>query len=99
MKRRDLPNEAEGDATWEIALKILRYLAENLQAADTVEGILQWWLPQRTIIEEQEAVERALDRLVELDLIVMVQAADAHRHYHLNAERIEMVRELFREAE
>src|SRR5262245_5864492 len=99
MERRDLICEDKGDATREIALKILRYLAENPQAADTVDGIIQWWLPQRTIIEEQEEVERALDRLVELELIVVVQAADARRHYHLNAERIEMVQELIGEPE
>jgi hypothetical protein len=99
MMRRDLKKEDEGDATWEIALRILNYLAENPQAADTVEGILQWWLLERTIVEEQQAVEGALYLLVELDLIIEVGAADARRHYHLNAERIEMVRKLIREAE
>ena len=99
MKRRDLNREDKGDATWEIALRILHYLAENPQAADTVEGILQWWLLEGTIVEEQQAVQRALDRLVELDLIIEVHTADAHRHYHLNAEQIEMVRKLIREAE
>jgi Fe2+ or Zn2+ uptake regulation protein len=99
MKRCDLTREDKEDATWEIALKILLYLAENPQAADTVEGILHWWLLERTIVEEQQAVERALDRLVELNLIIDMQAADAHRHYHLNSEQIEMVRKLIREAE
>lgn len=99
MKRRDLSKEDQGDATWEVALKILHYLVENPQAADTVEGILQWWLLERTIIEEQEAVESALDRLVELNLIIEMQAADGRRHYHLNAEQIEMAQKLIREAE
>ena len=99
MKQRDLNRRGKGDATWEIALRILHYLAENPQAADTVEGILQWWLLERTIVEEQQAVERALDRLVELGLIIEARAADAHRRYHLNAEQIETVRKLIREAE
>lgn len=88
-----------GDATWEMALKILRYLAENPNAADTAEGILQWWLLDRAIVEEEEAMRRALDRLVERNLIVAVEAADARRHYRLNAEQIEATRKLIDEAE
>lgn len=87
------------DATWKMALKILHYLADNTNAADTVEGILHWWLLDRTIIEEERAVRRALDLLVEQDLIVAVRTADSRRHYRLNTEKIEETRNLLREAE
>jgi Fe2+ or Zn2+ uptake regulation protein len=82
-----------------MALKILRYLAENPNAADTAEGILQWWLLDRAIVEEEAAMRRALDRLVERNLIVAVEAADARHHYRLNAEQIEETRKLIDEAE
>lgn len=98
MERRSQSGRQEGDATWETALRILRYLDENPNAADTAEGILQWWLLERTIIEEEEAVSQALDSLVESNLIVVVQAADARQHYRLNTEQIEKTRKLIREA-
>ncbi|HEU4595197.1 MAG TPA: hypothetical protein VFS10_08495 [Pyrinomonadaceae bacterium] len=98
MKCRDESVEPEEDSTWEVALKILNYLAENPKAADTVDGILQWWLLDQTIIEEEERVAQALKCLVERDLLVTVQASDSRRHYQLNAERIEETRRLIREA-
>jgi len=81
-----------------IALRILRYLAENPNAADTAEGILQWWLLERAIIEEEEVLGRALNCLVDRDLIVAVQTADARRHYHLNAQQTDEIRKLINEA-
>lgn len=81
-----------------IALKILRYLDENPNAGDTADGILQWWLFERTIVEEQEALDRALDCLVDRNLIVAVQTLDARRHYHLNAQQTEEIRRLISEA-
>jgi Fe2+ or Zn2+ uptake regulation protein len=99
MERLGQSERRGRDATWEMALKILHYLAENTNAADTAEGILQWWLLDRTIIEEEEAVGQALDLLVEQNLIVAVQTADSRRHYRLNAEKIEETRNLIREEE
>ena len=97
MERLGQSGRLEGDATWDMALKILRYLAENPGAADTAEGILQWWLLDRAIVEEEEAMGRALECLLERNLIVAVQAADARRHYRLNAEQIEETRKLISE--
>ena len=98
MEQLGQSGRRKGDATWKMALKILRYLTENPNAADTAEGILQWWLLDRAIVEEEEAMRRALDRLVEQNLIVVVQAADARRHYRLNTEQIEETRKLICEA-
>lgn len=80
-----------------MALKILRYLDENPNAADTAEGILQWWILDRTIIEQEEIVIHALDKLVESNLIVAIETADARQHYHLNTEQIEKTRKLIHE--
>lgn len=98
MERGGQRGKHEADATWEMSLKILRYLAENPNAADTAEGILQWWLLDRAIVDEEEAMRRALDRLVERNLIVAVQAADSRRHYRLNSEQLEETRKLISEA-
>lgn len=80
-------------------MKILNYLAEHPNAADTVEGIVHWWLLDRAIVEEEERVGQALDLLVQKGLLVSVQAADARRHYRLNARQVGEIKKLIREGE
>jgi DNA-binding PadR family transcriptional regulator len=99
MKRRNSGSRREQDATWKVAVKILRYLAEHPNAADTSDGILEWWLFKQSIFDEERVVEQALDRLVEQNLIFKVEAADTRKHYHLNAERVEETRTLIHEAQ
>lgn len=43
---------------------ILGYLRAHPQAADTVAGIVEWWLPQNLPAEAVERVQAALDQLV-----------------------------------
>lgn len=100
MRRRNSGGQQEQqDATRKVAVKILRYLAEHPNAADTSEGILEWWLFKQSIFDEEKVVEQALDSLVEQKLIFKVEAADTRKHYHLNAERIEESRTLIRKAQ
>lgn len=99
MKRRNSGSRRERDATQKVAVKILRYLAEHPNAADTSDGILEWWLLRQSILDEERVVERALDSLVEQKLILKVEAADARKHYHLNADRIDESRALIRDSQ
>lgn len=94
MKVSDSRGEREWDSTWKVALKILRYLNQNPNAADTVEGILEWWLPQQSISEEERVIERALELLVERNLILAIPSSYARKHYRLNAECIDECRKL-----
>lgn len=87
------------DAVWKVALKILRYLAENPNAADTAEGILEWWLPKQSIYEERKVVERALDEMVKQNLILTIQSSDARRHYRLNTDSVEEIHRMIRDVE
>jgi hypothetical protein len=98
MKRRNLADQRKQDETWTVALKILRYLAQHPNAADTADGVLEWWLLKQSIFDEERVVEKALAGLVEQKLIFKVEAADSRKYYHLNAERIEESRTLIREA-
>jgi Fe2+ or Zn2+ uptake regulation protein len=43
---------------------ILGYLRAHPQAADTVAGIAEWWLPRHLPAEAVERVQAALDQLV-----------------------------------
>ena len=52
------------DRTRVLANQLLRYLAQHPDAADTVEGILQWWLPRETARYRESEVQAALEWLV-----------------------------------
>jgi len=99
MKQRDQGDRREEDHTWEVALKILRYLDHNPKAADTVEGILEWWLPKQSMYEEKRVVEQALDRMVSRSFLLAMQSSDARKHYRLNTDCIDEIRRLIRNAE
>ena len=99
MKRKDWTDQRESDSSSEVSLKILRYIEQNPNAADTVEGILEWWIPQQSIYEEEKIVEQALDELVHRDLLLTKQSPDARKHYCLNAKRIEEIRRILGNAE
>jgi hypothetical protein len=47
------------------AKDILQYLADHPGAADTVQGILQWWLHQTRVERGTREAQAALDVLVE----------------------------------
>jgi hypothetical protein len=44
--------------------KILSYLLDHPDAKDTIQGILQWWLPHGGMVWRQEEIQEALDVLV-----------------------------------
>ena len=86
MQRETSGKPAEQDQTWQVALKILRYLQENPRAADTATGILEWWLLKQSMSEEQHMVEQALKMLEEKNLILSTTAIDGRKHYSLKAD-------------
>lgn len=56
--------------------EILKYLAAHPRAADTVEGIANWWLPRQRYEEEIHKVQQVLDGLVERGLVAKTTLAD-----------------------
>ena len=99
MKRRRSGGRKQRDTTSEVALKILRYLDQNPNAADTVEGILEWWLPKQSIYEEESVVKRALDEMIKRNLILATRSSDARRHYRLNTEFIQEIRRMIKDSD
>lgn len=99
MKRRRSGGRSHRDTTSEVALKILRYLDQNPNAADTVDGILEWWLPKQSIYEEEEVVKRALNEMVKRNLILTTQSSDARSHYRLNTEFIQEIRRMIKQSD
>ncbi len=56
--------------------EILKYLRAHPRAADTVEGIANWWLPRQRYEEDIQKVEQALDELSERGLVAKTTLAD-----------------------
>lgn len=53
-----------------VAREIERYLDAHPEAADTIDGVMQWWLPATTAAVSRAIAERALAVLVEKGEIV-----------------------------
>lgn len=60
---------------------ILRYLREHPGAADSLEGIASWWLPQSGHSASHEAVQEALDLLAASRRIARIELADGRVLY------------------
>jgi hypothetical protein len=72
-----------------IAAEIIAYLENHQFAADTIDGIYQWWITPQRIQEEQKRVLAALDYLLEKKLIGRQQLPDGSYFYvsHINEEQ------------
>jgi hypothetical protein len=97
MKQSDPRRPESEDPSLEVSLKILRYLEKNPNAADTVDGVLEWWLPKQSIVEQEAVVRRALDLLVQRKLLLTKQLSDSRTHYRLNKDCMEEIRQLIDE--
>ena len=49
--------------------EIVEYLRAHPSAADTVDGIIQWWLIRQRYETARDVIQRALDDLVEQGVI------------------------------
>lgn len=56
--------EAAPEDDGEIERSLLSYLRGHPQAADTLDGIVEWWLPLQRYETARLRIERTLERLV-----------------------------------
>ncbi|MFO1310637.1 MAG: hypothetical protein U1F41_01090 [Burkholderiales bacterium] len=59
----------EASARENVAQALLRYWRAHPDAADTLEGVVKWWLPRQRFLDARERVEEALELLVQRDII------------------------------
>lgn len=71
--------------------KILEYLAEHPDAKDTLDGVIQWWLPQTPRRLGPSEVQRALDTLEQQDWITAKRGPTTIL-YGVNALRLDEIR-------
>ncbi len=67
--------------------EILRYLRTHPQAADTVDGIVMWWLPRQRYEEAMDQVQHALDELVARGLVAKKTLVDGTALYADQAQK------------
>jgi hypothetical protein len=74
-------NAIEAKDVIEAADAIGRYLAVRPNAAETVEGVAQWWLARQRFEDEIELARRALLYLEEQGKVVRFQLAGGKTMY------------------
>ena len=80
----------------DIVYEILAYLAENPDAGDTMEGIVEWWLLEHKIKRETGRVREALKMLVEKDLVQERGGKNLRTYYRINQGKYEEIKELLK---
>jgi hypothetical protein len=80
-----------------IARAVLSYLAKNPSARDTLEGIVEWWLPEQRIKHDISEVKEVLADLTAKDLILAYETGDTRVHYRINREKEKEIRALLKD--
>jgi predicted transcriptional regulator len=77
-----------------IGNEILAYLVDHPKAQDTLEGIVEWWLLERTIKFQKAQVKKALTELVTNGLIIEQKGGNSKVHYRVNQSRFDEIKKL-----
>jgi len=71
----------------ELCYEILQYLIDNPNAQDTFDGIVDWWLLERTVKRQALLVKEALSILVADRLVLERKGRDTRTYYKINSRR------------
>jgi len=82
------PQDSDREHEEELTSAVLRYLAENPRAMDTLEGIAEWWIARQQIRVEVTTLARVLRRLAERGLLEVTGSGEYAR-YSLKPDRHE----------
>jgi hypothetical protein len=63
--------------------EIIEYLRSHPEAADTVDGILDWWIPTQLYENAKYEIQQVLREMVAQGLIEDVLLGNEHRLYRL----------------
>ena len=91
--------ELLSDAAREAARDIVRYLVAHPQAADTLDGIVQWWLVREGRMHRRAVVEQALAWLLAQGLLREIRRVGVPPYYRLDPQNQEAIVTLLQERE
>jgi hypothetical protein len=80
VKRRVSRNDSVKEMIWD-------YLKDNPDAADTLEGIVDWWIPQQELKTSATRIEAALAKLVAKKCLLAQPGGDGRLHYRLHPDK------------
>ena len=89
MKRDQLITDVS-----QIGNEILAYLAEHPKAQDTLAGIVEWWLLERTIKFQRIQVKKALAKLVAKGFVIEYEGRNSQTHYRVNQSKYDEIKKL-----
>jgi Fe2+ or Zn2+ uptake regulation protein len=71
----------------ELTADILGYMLEHPDSCDEAQGIVAWWISEQRLRAGLATVERILDRLAMMGLVVAHQIPRGRTLYSLNKQR------------
>ena len=80
-----------------IAFEILSYLVDHPKSRDTMNGILEWWLPEQQIKYQSKKVQEALSELIKKELVLEHQGRDSSTHYRINNQKASEIKAFLKE--
>jgi hypothetical protein len=80
-----------------VVYEILTYLAEHPDSSDSLEGIAQWWLLERSIEHHIGIVKEALAELVVKGLVLENKGRDERTHYRINRRKQREIQALLKQ--
>lgn len=69
--------------------EIVEYLGTHPSAADSLEGIVDWWLPRQRFETAKGAIQNALDNLESQGVVELVTMSDGVRLYRLASKGVQ----------
>jgi hypothetical protein len=79
------------------AYEILSYLTEYSRAQDTLDGIIEWWLLERSVRYQIAKVKDALAALVKDGLVLEHKKQNLPTRYALNWDKAAEIRAILKE--
>lgn len=74
--------------------QILAYLVEHPEAQDTLDGIVEWWLLERTIKFKAMQIRKSITELVAKELVIEQRGRDSQIRYRINEKKVEEIQRL-----
>mgnify|MGYP000008781763 CR=1 FL=1 len=71
----------------EIEKEVLSYLEQHPSAADTLDGIANWWLPRQRLVTAHVRIETVLQQLVDQGVLRLRRLPNGSALYALDAPR------------
>ncbi len=78
------------------AYEILSYLAEYSRAQDTLDGIIEWWLLERSVKHQIAKVKDALAALVKDGLVLEHRKQNLPTRYGVNLDKVTEIRAILK---